>query len=359
MLWILFLVSVLIALGVTPLTIVLSLRAHILDVPSNRSSHSRPMPRLGGLGILAGFYLAFAGLWLVEPLGFARCPVHNRDLLAVLTAGIGMAATGLYDDLYRLDPRMKFLMQLLLAVLVVSFGIRIESLSIPFRGPFVLGVFSVPLTLLWLTGFANIYNFMDGIDGLAAGTGAVYGALFALFAWIQGNQGLGAVALLLGGSSLGFLLYNLPQARTFMGDSGSLFLGMLFALFVVRLAQQSPEPASPAALILVCSVFLYDSGFTILRRIKHREDIFEAHRTHLYQRLVRVGLSHGKVTVLYLVLHGLMGVLALLYVWASELFRLCILGFASLVFLAFTLGVYWLEYRVLRSRRAGESKPHP
>lgn len=263
--------------------------------------------------------------------------------------GAGIAATGLYDDLRGLSPPIKFLLQAFFALLVVAEGIRLESLSVPPWGPVALGVFSIPLTIVWLAGFSNIYNFMDGINGLAGGTGVVYGCFLFLFAWLQGNQEVSVVALLLAGSSLGFLFHNFPRARTFMGDTGSLFLGMLFALLVVQLAQRSATSASLTALLLVCSGYLYDTGFTVLRRLRHRENIFQAHRSHLYQRLFQAGFTHGKVTTLYLVLHTLVGVLALIYLEVSEAARLGILGLAFLVFLALTLGVGWRERRVARS----------
>jgi UDP-GlcNAc:undecaprenyl-phosphate GlcNAc-1-phosphate transferase len=297
-----------------------------------------------------GSCLPIAALWLLGRLGLIDDAVNTRDAVGVLLAGGGMAATGLCDDLYRLSPVTKFLMQLLITLLVIALGIRFESLAIPFWGSLTWGLFLIPLTLLWLTGFANIYNFMDGINGLAAGTGAVYACFFYLLGWRLGNQGLAAVAVILAGSCLGFLFHNFPQARTFMGDTGSLFLGVLFALLVVQNAQRSSDPGSLTALLLVCSVFLYDSIFTLLRRIRYGENIFRAHRSHLYQRLVQAGLSHGKVTGLYLLLHALMGFLALAYLSVSGTDRVWIPGFALLVFLVFTLGVCWFERRTAKLR---------
>ena len=306
-----FLLSVVTALLLTKLGTALSLRKGILDLPSPRGSHSGPMPRIGGIGIVAGFYLSMGTLWLTNSWVLQRPMIYTRDLWVMLGSAAGLAATGLYDDLYRLSPRGKFLIQLLFAVLVAGFGIRLESLSIPALGSMALGVLAIPITVLWLTGFANVYNFMDGIDGLAAGTGAVYSGFLMFFAWWMGSRELASVAALLGGSCLGFFLYNVPRVRTFMGDTGSLFLGMLFALLVVQLAKRTSGAASFPALLLGCSVFLYDSLFAILRRFRRGENIFHAHRSHLYQRLVQAGLTHRKVTAWYLLLHGVVGSLAL------------------------------------------------
>ena len=356
MLWILFLVSALIAYGVTKLSIALSLRRGVLDLPNPRSSHSRPVPRMGGLGILAGFFLSTAGLGVFGLRAGMDAGIFTRDVLLVVIAGAGVAITGLCDDLYHLKPATKFLMQFVLAGLVIVLGARVEILTFPLGGPLALGLFAFPLTLLWLTGFANIFNFMDGINGLAAGTGVVYSGLFFLVAGWQNNPDLAAIAVLLAGSCLGFLFHNFPQARTFMGDTGSLFLGIVFALLVVRLAQRSHNPASLVALVLGTSVYLWDSGFTLLRRLKHGENIFRAHRSHLYQRLVQAGWSHVKVTSLYWFLHTLVGALALTYLWTSESGRLCILVFAALVLSGFTVAVYGLERRRMASKLPGDGK---
>jgi len=348
MLWFLFILSVLVAYMVTRLTITVSLRRGILDLPNVRSSHSQPVPRLGGIGILAALILSLAVLALMRMPGWVGHAVFTRDVSLMLLVGIGMAVTGLYDDFHGMRPVTKFLMQLVLAGIVVALGMRIESVAILNWGPFSLGILAFPLTILWLTGFANIFNFMDGINGLAAVTAATYSGFFFVFAWRQGTPELAATAVVVTGSCLGFLPHNLPRARTFMGDTGSLLLGMVLALFVVQLAQKSANPASLIGLLLVCAVYLWDSGFTLLRRLRRGENIFQAHRSHLYQRLVQVGLSHASITGLYLLLHILMGSLGLAYVWSSNTMRAGILALAGLVLVGFTLSVSWLERRTAR-----------
>lgn len=357
MFWILYISSAIIAYVATWLSISISLRRGVLDLPNPRSSHTRPIPRIGGIGIVLGSCLPIAGLWFLGRLGMIDRVLQHRDTASILLAGTGMALTGLIDDLYGLDPGTKFVMQFVIAVLLVVLGVRVESVAVPFMRPLELGVLSFPLTILWLTGFSNVYNFMDGINGLAAGTGAIYGVFFFAFAAWQQNAELAAIAIIFSVSCLGFLFHNFPEARTFMGDSGSLFLGMVFALLLVRIAQQSANPTLLVAMLLVCSVYLYDATFTVLRRVVHRENIFQAHRSHLYQRLGQAGLSHVRITYLYLLLHALMGTVGLLYFLASDVVHLWILGFTLLAFLGFTLGVYWLERRTAepKVRSEGES----
>jgi UDP-N-acetylmuramyl pentapeptide phosphotransferase/UDP-N-acetylglucosamine-1-phosphate transferase len=135
-----------------------------------------------------------------------------------------------------------------------------------------------------------------------------------------------------------------------MGDTGSLLLGMVLALLVVRLAQKSTNAAWLIGLLLVCAVYLWDSGFTLLRRLRRGENIFQAHRSHLYQRLVQLGLSHARITGLYLLLHLLMGALGLAYVQCTNAMRAVILVFAGLTLAGFTMSVYWLERRAARAK---------
>lgn len=348
MLAVVMLASALVAFAVTELSIALSHRQGVLDVPNVRSSHSQPVPRLGGVGILAAVLGMAAVLALLRRWGIVAFPVFTRDVVVMLVAGVGMAATGLYDDFHGLRPAWKYLMQFLLAGLIVGLGYRIESIALLQWGPWSLGVLSIAVTVVWLTGFVNVFNFMDGINGISATTAAVYFAFFAVIAADQGSTNLVVMALVLAGSCLGFLPLNFPRAQTFMGDTGSLMLGMTLAFYVVRLAQLGPAPDRLVPLLLVCAVYLWDGGFTLVRRLARRENIFQAHRSHLYQRLVQLGHSHARITILYLMLHVLMGGLALAYLRSGMGLRAGILAFALMTLSAFTLTVYGLERRAAR-----------
>ena len=355
MLWLILLFSVVLAYGFTKLSIQLSLRGGVLDVPNPRSSHWQPIPRLGGLGILAAVTVTLAGVALLKGMGLVPFRVMSREVLIMLAAGLGMAATGLYDDLYHLRPAMKFAVQVILAGGIVALGFRFESLAVPVWGVVGLGLVSIPVTILWLAGFSNIFNFMDGINGLSAATGFAYFVCFSLFAGSAGSPDLAMLATVFAGSCLGFLPHNFPTARTFMGDTGSLLLGITLAGYIVRLAQRSPGLLVP--LLLVCSVYLWDSGYTLLRRLRRGENIFRAHRSHLYQRLVQSGQSHATITALYLALHGMMGCLALAYSVSATTLRVAILLLAAFTLTGFTLAVRWREQRAARGLSASGAGP--
>jgi hypothetical protein len=161
------------------------------------------------------------------------------------------------------------------------------------------------------------------------------------------------------GSCLGFLPDKLPNARTFVTDTGSLLLGTVLALLVVQMAQKSTDPASLMGLMLVCAVYLWDSGFALLRHLWRGENVFQGHRSHLYQRMAQLGLSHASITSLYLLLRLLMGFLGLAYVRCANDIRCVILVFAGLTLGGFTMSVYWLERRVARVKRKATSATLP
>jgi UDP-N-acetylmuramyl pentapeptide phosphotransferase/UDP-N-acetylglucosamine-1-phosphate transferase len=209
-----------------------------------------------------------------------------------------------------------------------------------------MGWVAIPVTILWLAGFANIFNFMDGINGISAVTGASYFAFFSVIAWFEGSQDLAVFGIVFAGGCLGFLPHNFPVARTFLGDTGSLLLGFVLGFYVVYLVQRSPGVLLP--MILVCSVYLWDSGFTLLCRLRRRENVFHAHRSHLYQRLVQAGQSHARITTLYLILHLEMGSLALACYGSAGLLRAGMIALAALILAAFTGAVYWTEERRMR-----------
>jgi len=318
---------------VTLVCIRYALRRNLLDHPNERSSHSQAVPRVGGIGIFAGFVLPL----LAAP--------HWDHWWVILLAAVGMAAVGLLDDFRNLSASRKYLLQLVIVAAVLASGSFVKEITLPFAKPLVLGWLAVPLSLLWLTGFPNFFNFMDGTNGMAGGAGLIYGSFFSAFAYLQGRAELGLVGLLVAASSLGFLFHNFPRARTFMGDSGSLFLGITFALLAVLM------PQCFVASLILCSVFIYDCVTTIFRRLGRRENIFQAHRSHHYQRLARSGWGHSAVAILYFTMHVLAGVLGLIYLYASDVTRILTI-LADLVMLsALSLLVGFVERKNIATER--------
>ena len=333
------LVLVLSHLGVTKL-IQWTLHRQILDIPNERSSHTRPTPRGGGLVIVILVTIGLALAWLIYPLG---SPVA---LVAYLVGAWLVAGVSWLDDLHSLPTLVRFAVHGLAALLaILAFGYW-RVVSIPLVGPLDLGWAGLPLTLAWMVGLTNAYNFMDGIDGIAGSQAVVAGVGWAILGGMLGQPLCAILGLLLAASSLGFLGHNWSPARIFMGDVGSAFLGYTFAVLPVITAQNNPRLVL-AGLLFVWP-FVFDAAFTFLRRLRKRENVFAAHRSHLYQRLVIAGNHHRTVTLLYIGLAAAGDILALS--WALEVpgSDLAIVLSIPMLYLALR-GVVWRQERARNS----------
>jgi UDP-N-acetylmuramyl pentapeptide phosphotransferase/UDP-N-acetylglucosamine-1-phosphate transferase len=259
-----------------------------LDIPTARSSHRLPTPRGGGLGLLAG---AAAGVAVAAWSGTIQQLPGSLVLATLIVAGAGLA-----DDMRGgLPPVFRLAVQLIAAILVTGSCGPIERLPLPDPAAPLLGWAGYPLTVLWLVGVTNIYNFLDGIDGLAAVQGLAAGLALAL---AVGTAPEAQVALSLAGGCAGFLVHNWHPARIFLGDVGSAALGFLFAAIPLYATRDAAERAELVWLaILVLWFFLADGAFTLCRRVWRGERVWEPHRSHLYQRLVQTGWSHARVAL--------------------------------------------------------------
>lgn len=290
-----------------------SLRRRLLDMPNDRSSHTVPRPRLGGVAIIAAVIFSLAVLLLL-----GRRPAGGACAAAGIAAGgLLIAATGVLDDLRGLDARIKLAAQLAAALIVVFSGCVLRELRVPILGLVSLGPLAAPLTIVWIVGLVNFYNFIDGIDGLAAGVGMIASLFLAVIWTLAGGPWLGAVYAILAGGCFGFLRFNFPPARIFMGDTGSTTIGFLFAVLAVTGAGRG-VPLFVTVLLL--GGVLADASITLGRRVIQREPVFTPHRTHYYQRFTSLGLSHKQVTLLEYLFAFLLGVSALFYLRGETVF---------------------------------------
>jgi Fuc2NAc and GlcNAc transferase len=303
-------------------------RLKLVDLPNHRSSHARPVPRGGGLGIVAGVLLAEAtwrqGQWAIS----APC----------LAGALLVAVVGLMDDLKPQSARLRLVLQMLAAA-GVAFSVR-EAFQGPVQGSMALHV-GVPfaLWLIALVAGTNAFNFMDGIDGIA-GAEAAFLALStaALLSNVGDAQHLQASAIWIGAAALGFLVLNWPPASIFMGDVGSGFLGFVLVALALGAWELGATPLWTWPILAGC--FVVDSTTTLFRRAIRGERIAEAHRSHAYQRLARRWGSHRKVVL------GMMAVnmfwllpWALLSVHAPHAALVCALAsLGPLFFIAWRVG---------------------
>lgn len=259
-------------------------RIGLLDEPNPRSSHVSSTPRGGGIGVVAG---VAAGLLILIALG-----VHpGQRVAALLLATAAIAVLGAIDDVHHLRAAYRLVSQLVIAIaLVIALG-GVGRLPLPPPLDVPIGWLALPLTVLWLVGVTNFYNFMDGIDGLAGGQAVASCIGVAVAGWSHGAM---QVALVLAASSLGFLVLNRPPAKIFLGDTGSTALGFAIA----GLPLLAPEPHQPMALLAVAiglSLFLLDPIETLLRLARARHRIGTAHRSHSYQLLASTRPLHVMV----------------------------------------------------------------
>jgi UDP-N-acetylmuramyl pentapeptide phosphotransferase/UDP-N-acetylglucosamine-1-phosphate transferase len=350
------------SLILTRASIAVARRHGILAYPNKRASHSVPTPRLGGLGIVGAFY---AHLLLLDAQGFLS-PAPWKT--AVLVGGGWAFVSGLLDDLLHLDPKWKFLFQFAAAFSTVFAGFRVlpESLDGFLAGAndVVFELCAALFTIAFIVFFMNVFNFMDGMDGQAASFAALAALSFVLpaasFA-VPYTIGEIVVAGTLAGALLAFVqFYNRPTAppsrKTFMGDCGSQFLGFILAVLALRREETTYDIFNFWSACIVLSPFIWDVCYTLLRRLLRGENILQAHRSHLYQRLLVAGWSHSEVLALNFMLWGACFILAQLH---GRLIRFNQPHWLSLVYLAnllvllgYTLFVLYIERRAHARQKA-------
>jgi UDP-N-acetylmuramyl pentapeptide phosphotransferase/UDP-N-acetylglucosamine-1-phosphate transferase len=273
-------------------------RRRILDLPNERSSHVTPTPRLGGIGIVCG---VLAGTLLST---LARGTLAPAGLTLVLPVALALAAVSLSDDLRGLPAMFRLVCHVIAAAVTVA-GLDVAGRVHAAGAEWWLAWTFAIAAGTWIVYFVNAFNFMDGIDGIAAGQALVAGLGWTLVGAALGESGTIQVGAVVAGASIGFLVLNWSPARVFMGDVGSAFLGYLLAVLPL-LGAGSPVPAAAPALLLVWP-FLVDTAFTLVRRARRGERLTEAHRSHLYQRISAPALggraaTHAHVAGAYMAL---------------------------------------------------------
>jgi len=262
----------------------IALRRQLFDQPNERSAHTRPTPRLGGIGIMVAFLCA-ATVRAYE--------LERVDALVIIAATFFISAVGLVDDLMQLPARVRIGAQCIAAAVVIAAARHHLPNAWSIFGALPLWAL-VPLSFLWIVWLTNLYNFMDGIDGLAGGQAVIASLGIAAAAFGEGAQLHGMLALILAAAVLGFMLFNFPPASIFMGDVGSTAIGFFFA----SLPFLGGERAVPVEAVAVAlALFILDATITLFRRMARGERLSQAHRTHYYQRPLAFGIPHRRVTM--------------------------------------------------------------
>ncbi len=317
-------VTLLIALFITPLSINLAVKMGVVDKPNERKVHTGAVPRMGGVAI----YIAFAVGALI--LGF-----YTRQVAALLVACTLVMAGGLIDDVKGVSPKFKLLIQLIAALILVKYGIYVEFITNPFTGGVIsLGIFAIPITVIWLMGVSNAVNLIDGLDGLSAGVSAIAALTMAVVCYAQGQIVTACLAAVLAAAAFGFLRYNFHPAKTFMGDCGSLFLGFCLGALSVMGLSKGATVISIFIPLIILGIPIFDTFFAIIRRKSQHKPIFDADKGHLHHCLLSIGLSHSKTVLLIYaisIIMGVAGILMAMLTSAQAVFVLIIISTLTIV----------------------------
>ncbi|MBZ4415234.1 MraY family glycosyltransferase [Myxococcus sp. RHSTA-1-4] len=309
-LFVAFLVSLMVALVLTLLVRNRAVAWGWLDqANSSRKVHVRPIPRLGGIGIVGGFFAPLCALFLVDS-GVGYHFRSHKDLVAGLfIGGAVIAALGLYDDLRGSGARLKFAVQFAVALGLYALGFRIEVIANPFGPELSLGAMSLPFTVFWVVGVINALNLIDGLDGLAGGVAFFGVATNFILALSRGDVLLCLLMAALAGAILGFLVFNFNPASIFMGDTGSMFLGFVLAAVAIKTSTKSGTTVAMLVPVMALGLPIMDTLLAMVRRSLLGRPMFSADKEHIHHRVMsRMVLSHRSTV---LVLYGLCGLFTL------------------------------------------------
>ena len=303
-----FIVSFAFTFATTPLVRRFAFKIGAIDIPKdNRRMHKKPTPRIGGLAIIFGFTVA--------TLCFAQ---PSRQLYGTLAGAAIIAVMGVIDGCKNLPAKLKFVIQIIAALVVVFAGdIKIDVFTNPnflSDNPYwVLPEWlSVTLTVIWIVFITNAVNFIDGLDGLAAGVSAIMSISLVFISIRVGEYSIAILGIALMGSCFGFLPFNFNPAKIFMGDTGSTFLGFMLATLSIQGVFKSYAVISFAVPLLILGLPLFDALFAMIRRILRGQSPMTADRGHLHHRLVDMGFSQKQTVFILYAISGVLGITAVL-----------------------------------------------
>lgn len=325
-----FFIAVGVILVSTPAVIFLANKTGAVDKPDARKVHTKPIPRIGGIGI----YLAVSSAIILVSVISNFEGETLRTITGLLISGTLMFLVGIIDDYKNLPAKVKLLGQILAAsVLVVFYDVRVDFITDPFGDYIYLEWLAIPATLFWLVGLTNTVNLIDGLDGLAAGVSGLAATTILLVAMEQHFFMITILTAALAGATLGFLFYNTNPARIFMGDSGSLFLGFMLAAISIIGAVKSAATIALIVPILALGIPILDTTFAILRRYLGGQPIFKPDKGHLHHRLLSLGFTQRQAVLLMYVISAMLGLSAVALTEVSgQIAALILLVVASSIF---------------------------
>ena len=291
--------------------------AGAMDKPNARKVHKVPTPLWGGLGVFCAIVFAIlivlASFPEIHQFVSAK---HTQNLIGMLLGSMMIVAIGMVDDRYNMPAKVKLVGQLATAAVMFSFGVRIDYINTPITGfMYLTDLQALALTTFWIVGITNAINLLDGLDGLVAGVALGSSIIFAVVSAVQGQWLVVLVMAAIAGAALGFLRYNFNPATIFMGDTGSLLIGLNFAGWSVVGVLKTTVSIALVTPLLIMAVPILDTAFAIVRRTVAGRPIFSPDKGHLHHRLLGAGLSQKQAVVVVYAINTMFGLagLALAY----------------------------------------------
>lgn len=328
-----FLVAVFATVLLIPLVRKLAVKLDAIDYPSARRVNMRPVARLGGVamfgGICSGFFVVIIGVvYLGWPNPFIPHPDLEVNYLGVALGVLIIFIVGFIDDVKDLSPKVKLLGQIIAASVVAASGLLLSNIQNPFGSGFIeFGIWSYPITVFYLVAFANIINLIDGLDGLAGGITVISAATIMIFAYSNGVVDATFFCVILIAVCIGFLTRNIYPATIFMGDSGSLVLGLSLGIISLFAVARSALVLSLAVPILAAGVPIIDTFFAIIRRKRQHKRIDEADKGHIHHQLMRAGFSQAKTVAIMWGWTAILSICALLIFFLDPILRIPVIVF--------------------------------
>ena len=287
----------------TPYLAQVGKKQNMVDLPNHRKIHNGAIPNLGGIVIFFGFLLSL--LFIVQIEG---------QIKILLAAGVIILLLGMVDDIVDLSPKLKFIIQMIPALMVIISNADLINIFInnQLKSFDLLGYLLYPILILWIVGVTNSINLIDGLDGLACGVSIITLITFFILGLKQNFESLNLVAIALMGSLLAFLRFNFYPAKIFLGDSGSTFSGFMLASLAALWVLKSQNAISIFVPLIVLALPIFDTLFAIYRRYRSRQPIFQADKKHLHHRLLNRGISHKNVVLILWGITALCSIIALI-----------------------------------------------
>ena len=318
-------VAALIAFIATPVVKSLAFKVGAVDVPKDaRRMHDHPIPRMGGLAIFLGFLLAvLIFVPLTSAMGNSGAELLSDSTKGMLLGAIIIVILGVFDDIYDLPAKFKFVVQIIAAIVAAVSGNVIDVISNPnvfSQNPWLeLGWLSYPVTIIWIVAVTNAVNLIDGLDGLACGVSTISSMTMLVIALLVSEANVAVMMGALAGACLGFLPYNLNPAKIFMGDTGSTFLGFILATMSVQGMFKMYTIISFVVPFLMLGLPIFDTCFAFIRRIAHGQSPMHPDRSHVHHRLIDMGFTQKQAVGILYVISAILGLSAVILTTSGAL----------------------------------------